>query len=175
MANRDMTEAVAPVDLGISLYDRDYLAWAEAQRAALTLVARRFDAAPVDWENLIEEIEALGRSEVDRARSGLMRIIEHLLKLEYSPAPEPRQGWRESVVNHRVLVLDTLDRSPSVRGKLDLDGPFRNARRIAAVGLERDGVDASSLPAACPYSFAQVLDHDWWPGNHHGLGGGTPA
>lgn len=170
-----MTDSALSADFGPSPYDQDFLAWAETQAAALRRAAVKSGPSAVDWDNLIEEIEALGRSEVDRARSGLMRIIEHLLKLEISPAREPRQGWRESVVNHRVLVLDTLARSPSVRGKLDLDGPYRNARRIAAVGLERDGVTADALPTTCPYSLPQLLDHDWWPANRHGIGGSEPA
>ena len=170
-----MTEAVVQAEMRTGLYDQDFLAWTEAQAGALRITAGRTPGSPVDWGNLIEEIETLGRSELDRARSGLMRIIEHLLKLEHSPAVEQRHGWRESVVNHRVLVLDTLARSPSVRGKIDLDAPFRNARRIAAIGLERDGILADALPTACPYTLAQMLDHDWWPLNRYGAGDTGPA
>lgn len=166
-----MTDATVSAAVRPALYDRDFHAWTEAQAAALRRAANRSGDAGIDWDNLIEEVEALGRSELDKARSGLMRIIEHLLKLEYAPAEAPRQGWRESVVNHRVLVLDTLDHSPSLRGRigLELDGAFRNGRRLAGVGLERDGLSEAALPADCPYTLAQLLDHEWWPASRYGF------
>lgn len=169
-----MTDATILTGERPALYDRDFHAWAEAQAAALRRAAARdtiSGEAAIDWDNLIEEVESLGRSELDKARSGLMRIIEHLLKLEYAPAEGPRQGWRESVVNHRVPVLDTLERSPSLRGRIrpELEAAFRNGRRLAGVGLERDGLNEAALPAACPYTLAQLLDHDWWPVSRHGF------
>ena len=39
-----------------------------------------------DRENVAEEIEDLGKSERDAVRSQVSRILEHLLKLAYSPA-----------------------------------------------------------------------------------------
>ena len=47
-----------------SLYDDDIVSWAEQQAAALRELAAKPELSNVvDWENLIEEVETLGRSE----------------------------------------------------------------------------------------------------------------
>ena len=52
---------------------------------------------PIDWENVAEEIETLGRSERRVVASRIQMIVEHLLKLTVSPAAGPRQGWARTV------------------------------------------------------------------------------
>jgi hypothetical protein len=79
------------------LYDEDFLLWTQQQAKLLREAAERRVNFPLDWENLAEEIESLGKSQRSELRSRLMTIIEHLLKLEYSSAREPRNGWRETV------------------------------------------------------------------------------
>jgi hypothetical protein len=48
----------------------------------------------IDWPNIIEEIESVGRSKRSALTSNIRSIIEHLAKREASPAREPRGGWR---------------------------------------------------------------------------------
>ena len=57
----------------LRLYETDYYQWTIEQVQALK--ERNFDS--VDWDNIIEEIEALGRSEYNAVVSLLMRQIEH--------------------------------------------------------------------------------------------------
>jgi hypothetical protein len=64
--------------------------WAEAQAEGLRRAAEAGSNLPLDWYNLAEEIESLGRSQRRELRSRLATIIEHLLKLQFSPAMEPR-------------------------------------------------------------------------------------
>jgi len=89
------------------LYDEDFVAWTEQQARALRAVAcggtdpragtnRPVASQPVDWEHLAEEVESLGLSERRELHSQLHRIIRHLLKLTFSPAFQPRQGWIDS-------------------------------------------------------------------------------
>ena len=78
-----------------SLYATDYYAWTRQQAAALRAMAARRPRSALDLENLAEEIESLGRSDWRAARSQVQRAIEHLLKLELSPAREPRVQWLE--------------------------------------------------------------------------------
>ena len=63
------------------LYERDFCHWTAEQAAALrAAAARRLDLA-LDFENLAEEIESLGRSDRRALVSHIKRVIEHLLKL----------------------------------------------------------------------------------------------
>ena len=49
-----------------TLYEEDFVAWTEQQAEALRSAARGSTNQPLDWENLAEEIESLGRSDTTR-------------------------------------------------------------------------------------------------------------
>lgn len=150
-------------------YDADFLAWTEEQARLLREASRERINASIDWENVAEEIESMGRSEVRAVESALVRVIEHLLKLELSPVAEPRGGWRRTVREQRDQANDALDASPSLLGRLDLSKAYRRGRSYAVDGLEQDRITADQLPADCPYALDTLLDPDWWPANRHGL------
>ena len=144
-------------------YDDDFYAWTQHQ--AEVLRSMPCDDNRFDRENVAEEIEDLGRSYRDAARSQVKRIIEHLLKLSYSPAPDPRRGWRPSVTESRDELEEKL--STTLRSDLETMLPklYRDARRRARVGLEEYGeVDAAgAIPEECPYTLDQLLEHVWYP------------
>jgi hypothetical protein len=154
-----------------SLYQTDYYAWTKQQAAALRAMAAARVDSKLDLENLAEEVESLGRSDLNTVRSQVRRIIEHLLKLEYSPASEPRIDWRDSVDQARDDIEDHITASMFPDVAADLDKLFGRARRSAASGLVKHGerVAAAALPTSCPYSFEQIVNQDWYPQNRHGL------
>jgi hypothetical protein len=98
------------------LYNEDLVRWSERQAELLRRVAlgSPVNEAP-DWSNIVEEIESVGRS----GRAALSRhiriILEHLVKLEVSPAAGPRAGWRETIIRARADIEDLLEESPSLR------------------------------------------------------------
>lgn len=76
-----------------SLYDTDFLAWSKQQAEALRAAMGNGSNQRLDLGNLAEEIEDLGKSVRRELQSQIRRIVRHLLKLEHSPAKEPRRGW----------------------------------------------------------------------------------
>lgn len=146
-------------DACASQYERDFFIWTQQQAAVL----RRRDAAALDWDNLAEEIDALGRSERDSVESHLETIVEHLLKLAFSPVDSPRRGWRVSVATARVNLDKKL--TPTYRRHLveTLAARYDYGRRLAAAGLAEDGLSPADLPTECPWTFEQLLDSDFWP------------
>src|SRR3954470_14023612 len=79
-----------------SLYETDILAWTEEQAAALRALAGRPDLPnALDLPNVIEEIEALGRTELKAATSPIRLILEHLVKLAADPDAPARLHWIE--------------------------------------------------------------------------------
>lgn len=156
-----------------TLYEADFAAWSARQARALHALAGRGDALPagLDPEHLAEEIEDLGARDRHALASALARVIEHLLKLEYSPAPKPRRGWRDSVTNHREAVQESLAQSPSLKPEPPafVTKRYRKGRDLAVIGLQPDRIDSTMLPTAPPYNLDQSLDHAWWPANRHGL------
>src|SRR5512135_1052292 len=141
------------------LYETDFHAWARAQAAALRTAGARRVNAPIDWENVAEEIESMGKEQAYALESALMRALEHLAKLEHSPAADPRRGWRLSVVRQRLEIEDRLRRNPSLKADLAamLADAWGGARSLAAQALaDHDGIDPASLPVTCPYTLDQV-------------------
>lgn len=165
------------MDRDTPLYDRDFYAWTREQASAMRDAASAGANLPVDWANVAEEIEGMGRSDLRALLSHVARVIEHLLKLEHSPATDPRSGWEQSVAYQRQDALAILRDSPSLRGKLSgsLPDSYRQGRRFAVLGLARDrGIPEPHLPEDCPYTIEAILDEDWWPANRHGLGDAPP-
>jgi len=116
-----MTQAISRK----SLYESDFLLW--TQDTVAKLKARDFDN--VDFENLIEEIESLGRSDKNEIRSRLTTLLEHLLKRIYVDMPQEFNGWERTIRNQRRgIELAMLD-SPSL--KTMWDGAFDIAFRLA--------------------------------------------
>jgi hypothetical protein len=154
-----------------SLYKTDYYAWTRQQAAELRAMATRRVNSTLDLENLAEEVESLGRSDLNTVRSQVRRIIEHLLKLEFSPSTPPRADWRYSIAQARDEVEDHITASMYPDVGADLKKLFGRARRDAALGLARhkEHEAAKALPAACPYSLEQIVSHDWYPKSRHGI------
>jgi hypothetical protein len=150
-----------------SLYDNDFLAWSKQQAEALRAAMRDGSNQSLDFGNLAEEIEDLGKSVRRELQSQIRRVVRHLLELEHSPAKEPRRGWAESVVDARAEIEDLLEASPSLRTKLDRDVERQTQRGIDLalrdLGRYRE-VDAETIAAlrATSYTVAQILG-DWFP------------
>jgi hypothetical protein len=145
-------------------YDRDFFAWTQQQAEFLRREAILRPGTDLDLENLAEEIESLGKRDRRALTNNVARIAEHLLKLQYSPATDPRPGWESSVDVHRSKARKILADSPGLRSDLQatLGESYADGRRRAARAL-RGEVDPKVLPERCPYTVDQILDHDWWP------------
>ena len=150
-----------------TLYEEDTVAWSEQQAAALRAAARGGSNQPLDWENLAEEIESLGKSLRLGLRSQIGRIIQHEVKLENSPAIDPRNGWRRTIRQARVEIYRILDDSPSLRREVPrlIREETGRAVQLAIIDMEEHGeLDRLELPTLRKASFTeeQVLG-DWFP------------
>ncbi|MEG3863130.1 DUF29 domain-containing protein [Microcoleus sp. herbarium12] len=139
------------------LYDTDYLRWIETTVEKL----RARDYSNIDWENLIAEIEDMGRSERRSLESNLVVIILHLLKWQFQP--EQRSGsWKGSIVEHRRRIRKTLKDSPILKPYLEevLVECYADALEQASA---ETGLSVETFPQSCIYSAVEVLDSDFWP------------
>ena len=144
-------------------YDDDFYAWTQHQAEVLRSMPvgdNRFDR-----EHVAEEIEDLGKSERDAVRSQIRRIIEHLLKLGYSPAEQAHLGWLESIDDARETLSDKLTPTLGRDAEEGLEKLYAEGRRRAVRALRRHGEPdaADALPTDCPYTFDQILREDWYP------------
>ena len=150
------------------LYEHDFIGWTEDQARALREAAagQRTNLA-LDWEHLAEEIEDLGGAHRRALRSQVILVIEHLLKLEFSPATEPRAGWIETVERARSEIDSWLEDEPGLRPRLPgiIEQARPRAARFAAKGLLGFKEDATGVPARLQsglYTDEQITG-DWYP------------
>jgi len=80
-------------------YEQDFYGWTQEQ-AALLRAGRLTD---LDIENLIEEVETMGRSEKRELESRLTVLLLHLLKWKYQPNRRGR-SWNLTIKGHRQCV-----------------------------------------------------------------------
>jgi hypothetical protein len=153
------------------LHEDNFYAWTRRQAAALRRLAETRPNADVDFPHLVEEVEDLGSERLLSVLGQARRVIEHLLKLEHSPAADPRPGRLRAVNEARDAIVDRL--TPTIRNELALALPrlFAKARKNVEKELRWHGeADAAAdLPAECPYALEELLDEDWYPVNRHGL------
>lgn len=153
------------------LYERDYYAWTRAQAKALRQMAKEHWNGPLDLPRLAEEVQDMGHEQRYAMECQLERLLEHLLKLEWSRAEAPRRPWKLSCLGARSHLDARL--TPSLRRAVLAGLPKRwaNARRRAKLAMQEHGeIDMTALlPETCPYTMAQLLDPDWWPASRHGI------
>src|SRR5438046_10078220 len=91
-----------------NLYDADFFAWSNEQAQRLRLLK----PDELDWENVAEEIESLGRSDRRAIGSNLKVILEHLIKCRYQPAKQT-PSWTDTIDEHRDRLNRIIADSPS--------------------------------------------------------------
>jgi hypothetical protein len=148
------------------LYDEDFVRWTEEQAALLRRAKTAGINLPLDWDNLAEEIDSLGRSDRRELRSQITRILHHLLKLEASPAAEPR-GWQNTIQQARDEIEALLEDSPSLRNEVEgiIAKQIRVATKLATRDLESHGEPTDRMKArlaAGGFTAEEVLG-DWFP------------
>jgi hypothetical protein len=140
-------------------YETDFAAWAAYQ--ALMVQLGMWEE--LDQAHLVEELEALSRSEPNELESRLEVLTTHLLKWRFDSASEaPRRGWRLTIREQRHRILRLLKRSPSLRPLLPtvLRENYPHARMMA---IDEIDIPERTLPETCPWAVEQRLAEDFWP------------
>lgn len=138
-------------------YEDDLFAWTQEQAALLR--AHALDG--LDWENLAEEIESMGRRDRRELESRLRVVLLHLLKWQVQP-DQTGMSWRKTLRTQRREIRDLLQQSPSLRREVpDLIGEaYGDAVKDA---IDETGLRADIFASTCPYGADQVLDEDYLP------------
>ena len=124
------------------LYDRDILDWSEHQADLLRRLARGEKVNDVDWENVIEEIEDVGRSELHTVESNLEQMLVHLLELHIWRTDPSCPHWRGEVIAFQRNAKRRF--APSMRQRIDLNELSSGA--IAQIQAVQTGGSNMSLP-----------------------------
>ncbi|GBF79618.1 DUF29 domain-containing protein [Aphanothece sacrum] len=141
----------------VSLYESDFLLW--TTDTVTKLKAHNFEQ--LDLENLIEEIESLGRSQKKELKSRLLVILEHLLKRLYVNSPDNYRGW-EITINEQRRQLE-LEIEDSPRLKTIWEDSFNTVWRLALKGVRKDYPQVTFPDVwSYPNDIESILDCDFW-------------
>jgi hypothetical protein len=134
-----------------SLYEKDFYGWTGVQ--ATLLRNKEFDQ--MDLENLIDEVECLGRSEKRALKSHLKILLTHMLKKKYQPEKYTK-SWDLSIKNARCEFMQCLNENPSLRPKLH--EIFEQAYLASVVAAIKETGLENVFPEKCPWTLEEILE-----------------
>jgi hypothetical protein len=140
------------------LYEVDFYAWLQEQ--ANLLRAGAWDQ--LDRENLIEEIESLGKQQRQELRNRLGVLLGHLLKWEFQ-AELRSKSWFATLREQRREIQELLEESPSLQPYLPeaLSKAYQAGLDLA---VRETHLNYKDFPTICSYSLQQILDTTFFPG-----------
>jgi hypothetical protein len=138
-------------------YETDLYAWSNEQAQRLRLLK----PDGIDWENVAEEIESLGRSDKRAVGSNLNVVLKHLIKWRYQP-DKRSASWQVSSNEHRDRLQTILRESPSLASTPAsiLQREYVKARQNALI---ETGLTEKAVPKTCPFAIDEVLDRGFLP------------
>jgi hypothetical protein len=142
----------------MSDYDTDILTWSERQggllrrRAAGDLV----NDAELDWPNIAEEVESVGRSQLSAVQSMLRQALIRMLKAEAWPLSREVPHWRAEARRFRDDSAEAF--TPSMRQRIDWAALY--ARAVRATPETIDGQPPLPMAPLCPMTLDALLGDD---------------
>ncbi len=141
----------------MTAYESDGYAWAMEQADLI----RRRSANEIDWDNVAEEIEDVGKSIGRELNSRYVVLITHLLKWIHQPERRSR-SWTGTMDVQRTAIALHLDANPSL--KLVEDHEFVRAYRLArSQAAKQTKLDKHVFPEQPPFTREEATTEDWLP------------
>jgi hypothetical protein len=138
-------------------YEKDFYGWTQEQASLL----RTGRLNELDIENLVEEVETMGRSEKRELESRLTVLLLHLLKWKYQDVRRGR-GWELSIDEQRLRFVETLEENPGLKPKID--EILKKAYQYAVLQAAREtNISKNVFPSECPWLLNQITDDSFYP------------
>lgn len=137
------------------LYEQDFHLWLEEQAQAL----QESRYGDLDIENLVEELESLGRADKNAVLSHLRVLLLHLLKWQYQP-DRRSSSWINTIDTQRYEIGLLLTATLRRHLEANFESTYAKARRSAT---RETNLPLATFPLECPFSVADVLDEDFLP------------
>lgn len=141
--------------MSLSTHENDFYAWTQEQVQLLKTGQHH----QIDWHNIAEEIEDMGRSEKRQLESRLEVLIMHLLKWQFQPNLRSR-SWQLTIKEQRLRLQKLLQKNPSLQSHLT-EG-IQEVYPLATISAERE-TGLSLFPENCLYTFTEILDSEFLP------------
>lgn len=109
------------------LWRTDTYTWSLQQADRLRRLRAGERVNDLDWENVIEEIESVGRSQLEAVRSLLVQSVLHLMKARAWPGHPATRKWRVDAADFLIQAQEAY--RPSMAQVIDLPGALAYARK----------------------------------------------
>jgi hypothetical protein len=138
-----------------SLYDIDFPTWAEQQADLLASLARGERVnAQVDWPHVIEEVQDLGRSDVQAVENLLALALQHILKVAGWPVSPLVNHW--SIEARAFLQAARRRWAPSMAQRIELQVLYTDALDLVEATII-DGASPEAFIGSCPFTFEHLI------------------
>lgn len=137
------------------LYEADVFEWSQHQAALLRRHAagELVNEAELDWPNIAEEIDSVGRDQLHAVESFLVQALVHDLKAEAWPLSREVPGWRAEARRFRGDAAARF--TPAMRQRIDLARIYRRALRAMPDTI--GGQPPLPVPQVCPVTLDELL------------------
>ena len=139
-------------------YDTDFAAWAAEQAGLL----RAGLVNSIDFRNLAEEIEDMGKSEQRALESRLQVLICHLLKWKFQPE-QRRNSWRATIKEQRLKIKRLFSESPSLKSRLTDEEFCSDVWSYGVAAAIRETELENTFPDTAIWRMDDILNDEFLP------------
>ena len=133
------------------LYDQDFCLWIDSTVKQI----QEQDFENIDWNNLLEEIESMGKREKNALESNLTILLMHLLKWQYQ-SDKRSNSWAFTITEHNRRIKKAFKQSPSL--KLYFQEVFAECYGDGGkVASRKKGLPIDTSPKESPFNAEDVL------------------
>nr|WP_311527972.1 DUF29 domain-containing protein [uncultured Ralstonia sp.] len=138
-------------------YEQDVVAWANEQAALLR--ASKFSA--LDIGHIADELEDVAKSEQRELARRMAMLLAHLLQWQFQPG-QRGASWEATIRTQRNSIKRRIRKTPSLATSLE-DADWWADAWGDAVATATEATGLNAFPPVCPWSAAQVLNHEFFP------------
>lgn len=139
------------------IYEQDFNQWLKI--TANLLQQKKFKE--IDLDNLIIELESMGKSNKRELISRLIILIMHLLKWKYQPQKQSK-SWLSTINEQRLQLELILEQNPSLKREIEqiITQRYEKARKMAS---QETRLDLQLFPSENPFNLTEILGEDFFP------------
>jgi len=138
---------------GHTLYETDFIAWAEEQAEALRIATPKISNLGLDLPNLIDEFDSLARQELTRLEDAVRGVLSRLIRAALDTDADRA---RISLFEINGILREACQRgSPTGLTRLEMDRLWAEAEAALPDYIILVG------PGPCPFEASTLLSKDF--------------
>ncbi len=115
----------------------------------------------VDWANIAEELELIGKSQFREVYSRMKELIFHLLKWKYQKDFRSN-SWKYSIRNQRGDLQEIFNDSKNLKNYAfqNFERVYSDARKLTS---DETGLERNIFPISSPFTLEEIMKEEFFP------------